>query len=338
MNVYENCSLLHHNTFAIEAKAARFVEYRSVSELKKALGDFGGKKGDVCRNLFVGQGSNLLFTKDFEGTVFHGSISDLNVADDEQGSVLVSVGAGMIWDDFVAWCVDNNLYGAENLSLIPGEVGAAAVQNIGAYGSEASDIIKTVEVIDARSLEEKRFSVQDCGYSYRHSFFKENPGKFVVHHVVFRLSRTFVPNLEYKALEKEFAGRAGKFGAKEVRNFVIGMRKSKLPDPKILGNAGSFFMNPVVTEGKFAELQKAFPDMPHFATDNGIKIPAAWLIQQCGWKGRRMGKACVYEKQPLVIVNLGGATADEIVSLSQRVIDSVFQKFDIRLKPEVQFV
>ncbi len=338
MDVYENFPLLHHNTFAIEAKAARFVEYYSVKELKEALGDFGGKKGGIWRNLFVGQGSNLLFKRCFVGTVFHGNIRGVKVVADEGDSMLVSVGAGMLWDDFVAWCVDNNLYGAENLSLIPGEVGAAAVQNIGAYGSEVSGIIESVEALDTCSLEEKKFSAQDCRYSYRYSFFKDNPGKFAVHHVVFRLSRTFVPNLEYRALKNEFAGRAGGFAAKDVRDFVIGMRKSKLPDPKILGNAGSFFMNPVVSCERFAELQKAFPDIPHFATDKGIKIPAAWLIQQCGWKGRRMGNAGVYEKQPLVIVNLGGATADEIVSLSKCVIDDVLRKFGITLKPEVQFV
>ena len=336
--MYENFPLLHHNTFAVEARAERFVEYSSVSELKEALGDFGGKECDVRRKLFVGQGSNLLFTKDFEGTVFHATISDVDMVADEGDSVLVSVGAGVVWDDFVAWCVDNNLYGAENLSLIPGEVGAAAVQNIGAYGSEVSGITESVEALDTCSLEEKKFPARDCGYSYRHSFFKDNPGKFAVHHVVFRLSRTFLPNLEYKALEKEFAGRAGRFAAKDVREFVVGMRRSKLPDPKILGNAGSFFMNPVVSCESFAELRKAFPDIPHFATDKGIKIPAAWLIQQCGWKGRRMGNAGVYEKQPLVIVNLGGAKADEIVSLSKCVTDDVLRKFGITLKPEVQFV
>ena len=338
MDVHENFPLLHRNTFAVEAKAAKFVEYYSVKELKEALGDFCGRKCGSDRNLFVGQGSNLLFTKDFGGTVFHGCISDVDVAADEGDSVLVSVGAGMLWDDFVAWCVGNSLYGAENLSLIPGEVGAAAVQNIGAYGSEVSGIIESVEAFDVCSLEAKKFTARDCGYSYRHSFFKDNPGKFAVHHVVFRLSRTFVPNLEYKALEKEFAGRAGRFGAKDVREFVIGMRRAKLPDPKILGNAGSFFMNPVVSGERFAELRKAFPDIPHFATDKGIKIPAAWLIQQCGWKGRRMGNAGVYEKQPLVIVNLGGAKADEIVSLSKCVTDDVLRKFGITLKPEVQFV
>lgn len=338
MKVLENFSLLHHNTFAMDVKAKRFVEYQNVCELKEVLGRFGGNENRDSKKLFIGRGSNLLFTRDFDGTVFHGNISGVEVVRETDDHVLVSVGAGVVWDDFVAWCVDNNLYGAENLSLIPGEVGAAAVQNIGAYGCEASDIIESVETVDVSGLQDASFSVSQCRYAYRRSFFKENPGKYVVHHVVFRLSRKFIPNLEYKALEKEFGECVGNFGARDIREYVTDMRKSKLPDPKIYGNAGSFFMNPIVSDSLFRELQKAYPAIPHYTADGGIKIPAAWLIQQCDWKGKRRGNAGVYEKQPLVIINCGGAKAMEIAELSQCVIDDVRQKFNITLKPEVQFI
>lgn len=338
MNVLSDYSLLRHNTFAIDAKAAEFIEYESVDELRSALDYAHGCADKYARKpLFIGRGSNLLFTRDYDGCVMHGNIDGIETVDEHDGFVYVRVGAAVLWDDFVDWCVNHNAFGVENLSLIPGEVGAACVQNIGAYGSEVADIVYSVETLSIADLSEHEYSNTECKYAYRRSFFKSCAGEHVVHHAVFRLHSSFHPNLKYKALEQKFSD-SKTVTAQNVRDYVIEMRKSKLPDPNVLGNAGSFFVNPTVSTEKYEAISAAYSDVPHFNVPGGVKIPAAWLIQQCGLKGVRTGNVGVYDKQPLVIVNYGGASADEIVAISNMVISEVQKRFGIKLKPEVQFV
>jgi len=336
MEKWSQYSLLHHNTFGIEAKARLFVEYDSVEELQDFIRD--GDRGSKI--LHIGRGSNLLFTQDFDGTVLHSSMRGVVIESEDEDSVVLKVGAGMAWDDFVAFCVDSAYYGLENLSLIPGEVGASAVQNIGAYGAEAKKFIEKIEVVNLLTgkLDIKRNS--DCDYNYRYSNFK-GPwnGQYAVTHVCFRLSKTFHPNTNYSAV-LNLVEEIGKdsVSASLIRQKIIDIRKQKLPDPDILGNAGSFFMNPIVAKETFLELQKKYADIPYYKMATGIKIPAGWLIEKCGWKGLHLGRAGIYEKQALVIVNLGGATAAEIMNLSDKVCQDVYEKFGIRIKPEVNWI
>ncbi len=340
MLVVDDYSLRHRNTFGLDVRCARFVEYASVEELRQFLSD--GRSDTSARLLHIGGGSNLLFTRDFDGTVLHSGIKMRQVSPAGDGSVSVRVGAGEDWDDFVAWCVGEGLYGLENLSLIPGEVGASAVQNIGAYGVEAKDFIESVEAFDLRALAPVRFDVAECRYAYRSSRFKkEDAGRYVITHVTYRLSRRFVPNLSYGALQRELDASgldpAG-LTAEGLRRLVIGIRRRKLPEPARLGSAGSFFMNPVISRERFEELQTRYPDIPHYDMGSEVKVPAGWMIEQCGWKGRSLGRAAVYDKQALVLVNLGGATGSEIVALSEAVAADVRARFGIELHPEVIFV
>lgn len=334
----DNFSLLKHNTFGIDARCARFSEYASEEELRAlilALRERFPQAPVLC----VGQGSNLLFTSDFHGTVLHSSMRDVHVIDD--GDVLVTAGSGWVWDDFVAYCVENGWYGLENLSYIPGTVGASAVQNIGAYGVEAEQFITQVRCLDLETGEPRVFSHDDLHYGYRQSAFKQDlKGRYAVTAVTFRLSTTFTPKTSYGSLGKEIAVRGLEKGLtpEALRALIIEIRQSKLPEPSELGNAGSFFMNPVVSQAKFEALQREYPDVPHFSAPNGVKVPAGWLIERCGWKGRRLGAAGVYEKQALVLVNHGGAVGSDIVRLSDAVCADVKAKFGIAIKPEVNFI
>ncbi len=333
-------SLLHHNTFGLDVRCARFVEYASVDELREVL---AGLRSEAPRRLLhVGGGSNLLFTADFDGVVLHSGIRGIEVVKTDGDTTLVRAGAGEKWDDFVAWCVAQDHHGAENLSLIPGEVGASAVQNIGAYGVEAKDLIATVEAVDATTGAGVRFSCADCRYAYRHSRFKEEGDhRYIITHVTYRLSRRFVPDLSYGALRRELDARGmspDRLTADALRRLVVDIRNAKLPDPAVTGSAGSFFMNPVVDRACFENLQKHYPDMPHYDMGDRVKIPAGWLIEQCGWKGRRLGRAAVHDKQALVLVNAGGATGADIVALSDAVRGDVKARFGIDIHPEVIFV
>lgn len=343
MEILENHSLLKHNTFAIDAKAARFVEYGSLEELHEALTDWKRSAYDVEQPLprqilFIGHGSNLVFTKDYGGTVFHGRISDINIISETLDEAIIRAGAAVPWDDFVKWSIEHAYYGAENLSGIPGEVGAAAVQNIGAYGAEVSNIIHSVETLSIADLKCRTFTNKECRYSYRHSFFKEHFEEYAVHHVVFRLKKKYCPLLKYGALKSFAAENDNKITALQTRDFIMDMRNRKLPPIEKFGSAGSFFMNPVVSEEKADELLKTFPTMPHYKSEKGEKLSAAWLIDQSGWKGRRTGNVGTYPMQPLVIVNYGGATAKEILDFSNAIIADVYVKFGIKLCPEAQFI
>ncbi len=336
MKEFSNYSLLPHNTFGIDARCSRFVEYSSVEELRQVLPTLSGKPF-----LHIGEGSNLLFTHDYDGTILHSAIRGRELLEEDADNVLLRVGAGENWDELVEWCVNNGLHGAENLSLIPGEVGAAAVQNIGAYGMEVGLLVHRVEAIEIATGLSRSFSREECNYGYRTSVFKTiEKGKFIVTNVVLRLSRKFTPNLSYAALCRELSARGltENLTAHQLRSLIIDVRRAKLPDPKDIGSAGSFFMNPVIDEAKFCRLQADYPDIPHYLLPNGVKIPAGWLIECCGWKGRSLQRAGVYEKQALVLVNLGGATGAEIVALSDAVRQSVREKFDIEIFPEVNFI
>ncbi|HPS10563.1 MAG TPA: UDP-N-acetylmuramate dehydrogenase, partial [Paludibacteraceae bacterium] len=245
----------------------------------------------------------------------------------------------MVWDDFVAYCVSNNYYGVENLSLIPGEVGASAVQNIGAYGMEVKDVIETVDTIHTETLNERIFTNEECRYGYRKSIFKEElRGKYIITNVTFRLKKQPDYQLDYQHLREAVLQR-GEINLANIRSTVISIRESKLPDPSITGNAGSFFMNPVIPKEKFEELQVSYPTMPHYpASETEVKVPAGWLIEQCGWKGRSVGNVGVHSRQALVIINLGGATGPEVAGLAAQIRENVFQRFGIDITPEVNYI
>ena len=325
-------SLLAHNSFGLDVKTKEFVEYSSVDDLRSFLCD-----RDYDRPLFhIGGGNNLLFTKDYEGVILHSGIKGFEVTGIEGRSVLVRIGASEIWDNVVEKSIEAGYYGLENLSLIPSEVGAAAVQNIGAYGAEAKDFIESVEVVDLESGECGLFSNKECNFAYRFSNFKGSwRGKYAVTYVTLRLSLDYKPNLTYRALAQVAEEN---MDALALRNKIIEIRESKLPDPKTLGNAGSFFMNPIVDASKFKELQSQYPDIPHYEAPNGVKIPAGWLIDKSGWRGRKLGNAGVYEKQALVLVNVGNAKPEDIVRLSNAVCDDVKKKFGIEIFPEVNWI
>ena len=337
MNIQKNYSLLPHNTFGMDVKASVFMEYESVEELKDLLGQSSLVEGTW---LHIGGGSNLLFTKDYPGMILHSAIKGFEVVGENEEEVLVRAGAGEVWDDFVAYAVEKGWYGAENLSLIPGEVGASAVQNIGAYGVEAKDLIVKVATIEVATGKECVFGNDDCGYAYRESVFKHAlKGKYIVTHVTYRLFKKPSYRLDYGNVHSELEKRGCELTLENVRQTIIDIRESKLPDPKVQGNAGSFFMNPIVPRPLFEELLSKYPSMPFYEVDaERVKIPAAWMIDQCGWKGKQLGRAGVHNKQALVLVNCGGATGQEIIALSEEIQRSVFDKFGVRISPEVNFI
>lgn len=322
------------NTFGLDVKAGRWLEYASVEELKALIAE-----GQISSPyLHVGSGSNLLFLGDFEGTVLHSAIRSIELVNQDAEKVWLRVGAGVIWDDFVAYCVGHGYYGAENLSLIPGEVGASAVQNIGAYGVEVKDLISCVETVDVHG-DKRVFGVEECGYAYRNSVFKRPDMKsFFVTHVTFALNKAEQYTLNYGTIRQELE-KYPQIDLATVRQVIVSIRESKLPDPKVLGNAGSFFMNPIVTRTKYETLLQEYPSMPSYQVDaTHVKIPAGWMIEQCGWKGKSLGNAAVHDKQALVLVNCGGATGADIVALSDAVRAAVREKFGVEIHPEVNMI
>lgn len=322
------------NTFGLDVKAGRWLEYASVEELKALIAE-----GQISSPyLHVGSGSNLLFLGDFEGTVLHSAIRSIEMVNQDAEKVWLRVGAAVIWDDFVAYCVERGYYGAENLSLIPGEVGASAVQNIGAYGVEVKDLISCVETVDVHG-DKRVFGVEECGYAYRNSVFKRPDMKsFFVTHVTFALNKAEQYTLNYGTIRQELE-KYPQIDLATVRQVIVSIRESKLPDPKVLGNAGSFFMNPIVTRTKYETLLQEYPSMPSYQVDaTHVKIPAGWMIEQCGWKGKSLGNAAVHDKQALVLVNCGGATGADIVALSDAVRAAVREKFGVEIHPEVNMI
>lgn len=307
------------------------MEYGSVEEAQAVVGMLTETDRPL---LILGGGSNLLLTGDYDGTVLHSGIRFLEQTDECH----IRCGSGYVWDDVVAYCVANGLYGAENLSVIPGEVGASAVQNIGAYGVEAKDLIDSVEAVEIETGRICRFMNAECAYSYRQSKFKHAwRDRFLITAVTYKLSKTYAPKLDYGNIRAALAAKGiGNPTAMQLRETIIEIRNAKLPDPKVLGNAGSFFMNPVVPTQKYNELAQQYEGMPHYTIDSEHeKIPAGWLIEQCGWKGKALGRAAVHDKQALVLVNRGSATGSEVVHLCETIQHDVRQKFGIDINPEV---
>ena len=334
MKDLKNYSLKAHNTFGIDAKCSRFLEFeddREAIEVAQIL------RESSLPYIIIGGGSNLLLTKDFEGIVVRSGIKGHYFEDDCR----MVCGSGEVWDDMVAESIEAGYYGMENLSLIPGDVGASAVQNIGAYGMEASDLILCVWMIEIPTGKPWMIGNEECEYGYRQSRFKQDwKNRFLITRVTYGLARTFQPHLDYGNIRQELERRGIKEPtAQQLRDVIIDIRNAKLPDPKIEGNAGSFFMNPIVTRQKYEKLAAQYPDMPHYKVDSRHeKIPAGWMIEQCGWKGKSLGRAGVHNKQALVLVNRGGASGAEIVALCDAICKDVKAKFDIDIHPEVNII
>jgi UDP-N-acetylmuramate dehydrogenase len=335
----KNYSLKAHNTFGIDAKCARFLEYEDAMEAVKVAKILRESKMPY---IIIGGGSNLLLTKDFDGIVVRSGIKGYEF---DKGFMpydyRMTCGSGEVWDDMVAKSIEAGYYGMENLSLIPGDVGASAVQNIGAYGVEAKDLILCIWVIHIPSGKLMTIDNEDCEYSYRQSRFKKDwKNRFLITGVTYALSREFHPHLDYGNIRSELERKGiAKPTAQQLRDTIIEIRNAKLPDPKVLGNAGSFFMNPIVTRARYEKLAALYPDMPHYKVDSRHeKIPAGWMIDQCGWKGKSLGRAGVHDKQALVLVNRGGATGTEIVALCEAIQKDVKAKFGIDIHPEVNII
>ncbi|MCM1094146.1 MAG: UDP-N-acetylmuramate dehydrogenase [Lachnospiraceae bacterium] len=329
-----NCNISKFTTFHLPVIADEFIEYDSINELIDIVKEL---KRDNRRYLHLGGGSNMLFSSRYDGAVLHCRCSEIRQLERNASHALIHVASGTVWDDFVKYTVANDLYGAVNLSYIPGEVGGAAVQNVGAYGSEAKDIVESVEVLDTVDMHPKKLPLDECCYGYRDSVFKHCPGRYIVTGVTFRLGVVPMYSLEYGPL-KELADHPG-LSLAMVRERIISIRQSKLPEPSELGSAGSFFKNPVVDRSKYEELEASYPGMPYYDLPDGtVKIPAGWLIETSGLKGNRIGGAEVYTKQCLVIVNTGNASAEDVLALKSFVQNTVRAKFGIDLLPEVNIV
>jgi UDP-N-acetylmuramate dehydrogenase len=326
--------LKKYNTFGLDYKAEYFVSLKSEDDVIRFLNEGHAFKSPW---LILGGGSNILFTEDFKGTILHPEKDEITVEEIKDDTVIVSAWAGTNWDRLVEWSVEKGFCGLENLSLIPGSAGATPVQNIGAYGIEARDVILKVKAININNGKERYFSNDECRFGYRDSIFKhEEKGNYLITRVYYKLNINQIYSLNYGSLEQE-VNRIGSINLRNIRQAVINIRQSKLPDPGQIGNAGSFFKNPVVTLNVAEELKKQYPGMPQYDDISGnIKLAAGWMIEKCGWKGRRTGDAGVHEKQALVIVNYGKATGRQIYDLSVAVKKSVFEKFGIELDREVE--
>ena len=334
--LYEEFGLKSYNTFGVQAWTQYFYAFHDEFDLRDFLQATPKREIPV---FVLGGGSNVLFIGNFYGLILHPQISGMSAMREDDDEVYIRVGAGVEWDELVAWTVEKGYYGLENLSLIPGQVGAAPIQNIGAYGIEVKDFIYQVEMIDIATGEKEIINAEECKFGYRDSVFKnELKGKKVVTYVTLKLSKKPVFHLDYGALKEEVE-KLGKVNLKHVRKAVIAIRESKLPDHKVMGNAGSFFKNPVITTSQFDQLKTKYPQIPSYIiSEDEVKIPAAWLIDQCGWKGKAKGQAGVHHKQPLVLVNLGKAAGGEVLALAEEIKASVEQQFGIALNMEVNLI
>jgi UDP-N-acetylmuramate dehydrogenase len=331
MKVLKNISLKKYNTFGLNYKAENLIV---ISALKEAASIFRGEISVKKPLLVLGSGSNVLFTGDFKGTIIHSDFKGIRIEEKDEKSVVISAGGGVVWDKLVEWCVDRGFSGLENLSLIPGTAGASPVQNIGAYGVEVKDLIVKVKAINIHNGLIRIFSNKECEFGYRNSIFKNRlKGKYLVIRVYYKLNINQILNLQYGTLKEEVR----KLGEESLS--VINIRSSKLPDPAITGNAGSFFKNPVVTAEIADRLKKKYPEMPLYDDPSGSKkLAAGWLIEQCGWKGKKYGDAGVHDKQALVLVNYGKATGKEIYDLSESIKKSIHDKFGVDLEREVEII
>ena len=337
MKLEQNISLKAFNTFGVDALAHSFVTISSIGQLEQV---FSQLVPPGTPFLVLGQGSNLLFTRDYNGVVIKNEIEGIVLVDEDVDHVYVKAGAGVNWHEFVLHCINHDWGGVENLSLIPGTIGAAPVQNIGAYGVELKDMLHSLRAWDVRKKKLVEFSNTDCAFGYRNSIFKQDlKGVVVIGEVIFRLTKKHTIKIGYGAIKDELAKKGiTEPTIRDVSNAVIAIRSSKLPDPKVIGNAGSFFKNPVVTQHFFEQVQKCYPDVVAYPSGADVKLAAGWLIEQAGWKGFHEGSVGCYEKQALVLVNLGGATGAEILALAKRIQASVKGKFDVELEMEVNTV
>ena len=331
----ENISLLPYNTFGIFANAKYFTLFSSTEDLKNILQSTEVKTNGLC---ILGGGSNILLTKDVDKVVLKNELKGIEIISQNNEVALVKCAAGEVWHSFVLWCIENNLYGVENLSLIPGTVGAAPMQNIGAYGVEIKDVFFELEAMQIDSLQMKTFNQAQCEFGYRESFFKrKGKDQYIITSVTFQLNKKANLNASYGAIQEVLtAKQIENPTAKDISNAVIEIRQSKLPDPKEIGNAGSFFKKPEIATKHFLVLKKVYPSMPGYTlTEYLTKVPAGWLIEQCGWKGFRKDDLGVHAKQALVLVNYKQALGAEIYNLSTQILESVKNKFDIVLEREV---
>lgn len=339
MQVQQNYSLKKDNTFGLDVYAAYCSEFRSRGELHQLLENY-----KIPSKMILGGGSNILFTKNYDGLVLRNTIPGIEIIRQDEDHVYVKVGAGVRWHDFVMYCVERNFGGVENLSLIPGNVGASPMQNIGAYGVEIKDVFYELEAFDLDEKNVRFFSANECEFGYRESVFKKKlKNQFAILDVTYRLNKNPSFNISYGAIEKELKEmNVENLNIKAISAAVIRIRSSKLPDPKVIGNAGSFFKNPVINKNSLTSIQKDLPpglNIPFYEIDEDhFKIPAGWLIEQCGWKGYRKGDAGCYDKQALVLVNYGNALGKEIYDLSEEIKISVMGKFEIELEREVNII
>lgn len=334
MEIKEDFSLKEYNTFGIDVKCKYFVEADLEPELLEFISAYEWEPHEI---LILGGGSNFLFTEDFDGTVFYPSMTGIEVVEEDETSVWVRVGAGEEWDHFVAWTVEQGWGGVENLSLIPGHVGASPVQNVGAYGMEAGDTICRVEAIRLSEAKLVTIEAAECHFAYRDSIFKrEWKNQYLITRVVFRLSKHPQFRLDYGSVRNELEKLGGECSLKNIRQAIINIRNEKLPDVKIWPNAGSFFKNPMVAREVAENLLQQYPGLPVYHVDDEYcKLAAGWMIEQCGWKGKELGQAGVHDKQALVLINRGGADGTGISRLANEIKKSVFMKFRVWIEPEV---
>jgi len=336
LKVYKNYSLHKHNTFKVKVTAKFYAAPETLDELITILHKYRKHDWDM---LIIGEGSNILLTNNFQGLVIHPDIKGFEILDKSSDNAIIKVGAGENWDNFVVYCINNGFGGVENLSWIPGSVGACPIQNIGAYGAEVENVIESVTGILTDSLEQITLTRNKCNFGYRDSIFKQElKGRFIITNVIFKLTRNPVLNTSYGRLQNELADN-NKIDLQSIRQAVIKIRKDKLPDPDKFGSAGSFFRNPVISKSKFNYLRSDYPDIPSYPVNNQeVKVAAGWLIEKAGWAGKRTGDAGVHNKQALILLNHGSATGQQIKELAVRIMISVSSKFGIDLQTEVNII
>lgn len=337
MQIQKNISLKPYNTFGIDVLAKHFVSVETIDEMKQVLG-----LEDYPEKLILGGGSNMLLTKDVSALVIHVNLKGIEVISENDDSVSVKAQAGENWHEFVLWCIDHNFGGVENLSLIPGNVGTAPIQNIGAYGVELKDVFESCETLSTDGKSLKTFTKADCNFGYRNSVFKQKAkGQYIITSVTFKLSkRHHNINASYGTISTELENNnIAKPTIKDISNAVIAIRESKLPNPKEIGNSGSFFKNPVISKSHFEELLKNFDNVPSYpVSENEVKVPAGWLIEKAGFKGKRFGQYGVHKKQALVLVNYGGANGSDILELSKLIQKTIKRLFNISIEAEVNIL
>ena len=336
LSIESNVELRQFNTFGINARAKNLIRLRSEIELPEILRLASSYEGNI---LFLSGGSNLLLTKDWDGLVIKIETKGIEILDEDQEYVYVRVQAGEIWDDFVQFCISRNFGGVENLTLIPGCVGSSPIQNIGAYGVEVKDVFYMLEAVSLRTGEFREFYKDECQFGYRYSIFKgEYKNRYLILSVTFRLHKNPQLNLSYEAVEVETKRLGLPLNIETISKAITNIRRSKLPDPKEIGNSGSFFKNPLIGERDFKLLESRFPEIRYFRNEEGYKLAAGWLIESCGWKGFREGDAGVHDRQALVLVNYGNASGKQIKALSEKISDSVYKKFGVKLEAEVNIL